>query len=130
MKGSGGKLFARMTLVGTMMFTLLGIGIASLIQASPTVYAAKNATNTCDLEAPGGTVKHVIYVAFDNVHLTRDNPNVPSDLEQMPNLLNFLKNNGTVLANNHTPSDRPHRRRSFNNSNGRLWRSSWATDQQ
>ncbi len=103
MKGSGGKLFARMTLVGTMMFTLLGIGIASFAQASPAAYAAKNTTNTCDLEAPGGTVKHVIYVAFDNVHLTRDNPNVPSDLEQMPNLLNFLKNNGTVLANNHTP---------------------------
>jgi hypothetical protein len=103
MKGSSGKLFARMTLVGTMMFTLLGIGVASFAQASPTVYAAKNTTNTCDLEAPGGTVKHVIYVDFDNVHLTRDNPNVPSDLEQMPNLLNFLKNNGTVLANNHTP---------------------------
>jgi hypothetical protein len=103
MKGSGGKLFARMALVGTMIFTLLGIGVASFAQASPAAYAAKNTTNPCNLEAPGGTVKHVIYVDFDNVHLTRDNPNVPSDLEQMPNLLNFLKNNGTVLANNHTP---------------------------
>ncbi len=100
MQGHGGKLFTRMILLGTIMFTLLGIGAVSSVQVSPTVYAAKS---TCDLEAPGGTVKHVIFVDFDNVHLTRDNPNVPSDLEQMPNLLNFLKDNGTVLANNHTP---------------------------
>jgi len=40
-------------------------------------------------------------ISFDNVHLTRDNPNVPSDLEQMPNLYNFLKGDGVVLANTH-----------------------------
>jgi hypothetical protein len=28
---------------------------------------------------------------------------VPSDLEQMPHLLNFLKNNGVLLSNHHTP---------------------------
>ena len=32
-------------------------------------------------------VKHVIYLQFDNVHYTRDDPNVPSDLQQMPSLL-------------------------------------------
>ena len=32
-----------------------------------------------------------------------DTPNVPSDLEQMPHLLNFLEKNGVVLANQHTP---------------------------
>jgi hypothetical protein len=46
-------------------------------------------------------IKHVISIQFDNVHFTRDNPNVPSDLEQMPNLLNFLEHNGTVLSNDH-----------------------------
>ena len=40
---------------------------------------------------------------FDNVHFFRDNPNVPSDLQLMPNLLNFFENNGTFLSNNHTP---------------------------
>lgn len=100
MKGCGGKLFGRLALMATIIFTLLGVGAVSLAQTSPAAYAAKS---TCDLDAPGGTVKHVIFVDFDNVHLTRDNPNVPSDLEQMPNLLNFLKTNGTVLANNHTP---------------------------
>jgi hypothetical protein len=46
-------------------------------------------------------IKHVIDIQFDNVHLTRDDPNVPSDLEQMPNLLHFLQHNGTVLGNDH-----------------------------
>ncbi len=37
------------------------------------------------------------------MHYFRDNPNVPSDLEMMPNLLNFFEDNGTFLSNNHTP---------------------------
>jgi hypothetical protein len=40
---------------------------------------------------------------FDNTHFLRDNPNVPSDMEQMPALLNFMEGNGTVLPNDHTP---------------------------
>jgi hypothetical protein len=51
----------------------------------------------------GNGIKHVIQIQFDNVHLRRDNPNVPSDLEQMPNLLNFMIRNGTVSGNHHTP---------------------------
>ncbi|MFL6067331.1 MAG: alkaline phosphatase family protein, partial [Gaiellaceae bacterium] len=49
-----------------------------------------------------GQVKHVIYLQFDNVHFLRDNPNVPSDVEQMPHLYNFLKDNGTFDTNDHT----------------------------
>src|ERR1700736_6310830 len=59
-------------------------------------------TNGCHL-SQGSGVKHVIYIQFDNTHFRRDNPNVPSDLEQMPNLLNFIKNNGTLDTNHHTP---------------------------
>ncbi len=59
----------------------------------------------------GNGIKHVVYIQFDNVHFRRDNPNVPSDLEQIPNLLNFLEgtgqyksnNTGTVLTNHWTP---------------------------
>src|SRR6266853_3818985 len=61
------------------------------------------AQNKCQLKSPSGRIKHVIYVQFDNTHFLRDNPNVPSDLEQMPNLLNFIKDNGALLANHHTP---------------------------
>ena len=64
---------------------------------------AAPATTTCALGANGTSVKHVIYIQFDNVHYTRDNPNVPSDLQQMPNLLNFITGNGTLIAREHTP---------------------------
>ena len=65
--------------------------------------ASGSASATCQLKSPGGKITRVVYIIFDNVHLRRDNPNVPSDLEQMPNLLNFLQGNGVVNGNHHTP---------------------------
>src|SRR5260370_21236757 len=56
----------------------------------------------CQLNSASSAVQHVVYVEFDNVHFTRDNPNVPSDLEQMPNLLNFIKQNGALDTGDHT----------------------------
>ena len=67
--------------------------------ATPQLAAAQG----CALNSAGGQIKHVIYVQFDNVHFTRDNAHVPSDLEQMPHLLNFIRGNGTLLTNHHTP---------------------------
>jgi hypothetical protein len=61
---------------------------------------SQSAASSCTL---GNGVQHVINVVFDNTHFTRDNPNVPSDLEQMPALLNFMTGNGTLLTNEHTP---------------------------
>ena len=55
---------------------------------------------SCSLAGP---IDHVIYLVFDNVHFRRDNPNVPSDLEQMPHLLDLLTRHGTVDINHHTP---------------------------
>jgi hypothetical protein len=69
--------------------------------AAPQVLAS--AASQCNLQSAQGAIKHVIYIQFDNVHFTRDNPNVPSDLEQMPHLLNFFANNGTFSNNHHTP---------------------------
>jgi hypothetical protein len=57
----------------------------------------------CHLGAPGHELKHIIYLQFDNVHLSRSNPNVPSDLEQIPSLLHFMEQEGTLLTNHHTP---------------------------
>jgi hypothetical protein len=62
--------------------------------------AAHHHSRSCDL---GNGIKHVVQIGFDNVHFFRDNPNVPSDLQMMPNLLNFFESNGTFLSNNHTP---------------------------
>ena len=61
---------------------------------------AQSAASSCNL---GNGVQHVVNLVFDNTHFVRDNPNVPSDLEQMPALLNFIKGNGTLLTNEHTP---------------------------
>src|SRR5436853_3753668 len=78
---------------------LLGFAGTSIAHPSPVAYAA---TSGCQLNSAKGNIQHVIYVQFDNTHFRRDNPNVPSDLEQMPHLLNFLRDNGIVLANDHT----------------------------
>jgi len=59
-------------------------------------------SSTCQLKSAKGNIKHVVFIIFDNVHFLRDNPNVPSDLQQMPHLLNFIRGNGTLLTNDHT----------------------------
>jgi hypothetical protein len=73
-------------------------GLASA--AKPASGGDRAALSGCHL-ASG--IKHIIQIGFDNVHFFRDNPNVPSDLEMLPNLLNFIEGNGTLLSNNHTP---------------------------
>jgi len=74
--------------------------IAGLLNVATT--AAIAAADDCQLNSPGGNIQHVISIIFDNTHFLRDDPNVPSDLEQMPHLLNFIKDNGTLLTNDHT----------------------------
>jgi hypothetical protein len=74
------------------------VGTVAAVGAAPSIAGAD--PSGCQL---GNGVQHVINIVFDNVHFFRDNPNVPSDLEQMPNLLHFLESNGTVFSNSHTP---------------------------
>lgn len=102
--------------------------------------ATLTAAPGCNL---GPNVQHVVYVGFDNFHLRRDNNqtvanngddnrnadlSIPSDLEQVPSLYNFLRGTtaaagatdyahgsnttytdttpfagGTILGNDHTP---------------------------
>jgi hypothetical protein len=57
---------------------------------------------TCALQNGAGAIKHVIYLQFDNTHLRRDRTVVPSDLEQMPSLLSFIRTSGSMLSNDHT----------------------------
>ncbi|MDX6486132.1 MAG: hypothetical protein QOF43_1285 [Gaiellaceae bacterium] len=73
---------------------------AAVVAGATTAGAHRSATSSCALTK--GAVKHVIYLQFDNTHFRRDAANVPSDLEQMPHLLNFLKGNGTLFTNDHT----------------------------
>jgi hypothetical protein len=83
----------------------LAVLLAALVVPPGAVLASNSPredsrASSCNL---GDNVKHVVNVVFDNTHFTRDNPNVPSDLEQMPALLNFIKGNGALLTNQHTP---------------------------
>jgi hypothetical protein len=63
---------------------------------------------SCQLNSAKGNIKRVVTIVFDNMHFQRDPARdgstlVPSDLEQMPHLLSFIKNNGVLLSNHHTP---------------------------
>src|SRR3954471_22999986 len=85
----------------TAVAVLAAAGIAALAGVQIGAGGSANAdAPSCHL---GNGVQHVINIVFDNVHFFRDNPNVSSDLEQMPHLLNFLESNGTVFSNSHTP---------------------------
>jgi hypothetical protein len=93
---SSAAVLGTLGLAGTSL-AATGAPTAAAHQAALTV---STTSSSCHL---GNGVKHVVELTFDNVHYFRDNPNVPSDLEMMPNLLNFFEEGGTFLANNHTP---------------------------
>ena len=79
-------------------------GVAASVLAATLLSAVSDNARAAQPECKlGNGIKHVVLIVFDNVHLRRDNPNVPSDLEQMPNLLHFLEDNGVVSGNHHTP---------------------------
>ena len=63
------------------------VGSAALAIVSGSAEAAAPVQASCHLQSAGSKIKRVVFLQFDNVHLRRDNPNVPSDLEQMPHLL-------------------------------------------
>ncbi len=80
------------------------LDIAALLFGIAFLTGAPDAAQAlCALQSADGRIKHVVHIQFDNVHFLRDNPNVPSDLELMPQLLNFLIDDGTISANHHTP---------------------------
>src|SRR6202165_155037 len=99
LKGLWRNHFTRMLVLPTivMMMSIVWLpGNSFAAQATPA------STGSCTFGSQGN-IQHVIYIQFDNTHFTRDNPNVPSDLELMPHLLNFIEGNGALLSNHHTP---------------------------
>jgi arylsulfatase A-like enzyme len=80
-------------------------GVAAKVAAAT---PASSSAGGCQLNSPRGKISHVVTIIFDNTHFKRDplrdgTTPVPSDLEQMPHLLNFIKSNGVLLSNHHTP---------------------------
>jgi hypothetical protein len=101
-----GRTARRVTALAGAVALCAGLGVTgaaaavSQTAASQTADQASHQTSGCDL---GNGITHIVQLQFDNVHFFRDNPNVPSDLQMMPNLLHFFEGNGTFLSNNHTP---------------------------
>src|SRR5512140_3654165 len=93
---------AALASAGVLAATTLASAPGSAFAAPGAPATAATPVSGCQLNSANGATKHVIYIQFDNTHFNRDNPNVPSDLEQMPHLLNFIKDNGTLLGNDHT----------------------------
>jgi hypothetical protein len=95
LKGRALSVLAVLAVAGLTAIAVLGLGTVQSATGSPP-------------PPPGGScqfangIKHVISIQFDNTHFLRDNANVPSDLEQIPHLLNFIRGNGTLLTNDHT----------------------------
>src|SRR5215469_9916766 len=99
-KGSGASALA------TWCRQVLTTGTAAILACA--LAAPASAAGGCQLSSPRGKVSHVVTIIFDNTHFKRDplrdgTTPVPSDLEQMPHLLNFMENNGVLLSNHHTP---------------------------
>jgi hypothetical protein len=97
MKGRRLRLLGLLLLAG-LVVTGFAAAKVRTTSSAPRTLAASN----CQLKSPNGKIKHVVFIIFDNVHFLRDNPNVPSDVEQMPHLLNFIRGNGTLMTNDHT----------------------------
>jgi hypothetical protein len=89
-------------LLVALLSALLAVGSASLtnavLQHQAQVSAATGGASACHL---ANGIGHVVNLQFENLDLSRDSATVPSDLEQMPHLLDFLEANGTVLGANH-----------------------------
>src|SRR5260370_38109854 len=103
-KGLWQSKFTRVIIMATLLTMLVGLAGLQLVHSHTNVRAASSG---CLLNSANGNIQHVIYIQFDNTHFTRDNPNVPSDLEQSPHLLNFIKSNGVRLTNHHMPPTPP-----------------------
>ena len=107
MKGTGLRALGFLLVAG-----LIATGFAAAkVQPNGGSGASRTlAASGCQLASAGDNIKHVIYIQFDNTHFLRDNANVPSDLEQMPNLLNFIRATGRWSATTTRFSSRTRRR--------------------
>src|SRR3954467_11114348 len=99
MKGRARMIAAVLAVAGLSAAVVLGATATTQKAAAPAAESPSAGPTNCGLRH---NTKHVVYLIFDNVHFLRDNPNVPSDLEQMPHLLTFCRGNGTLLSNDHT----------------------------
>src|SRR5262249_47740102 len=95
--GKKGLAIALAAAAAAVTLAVVGATVAAAKPGAPGESAASGGSCTF-----ANGIKHVIQIQFDNTHFLRDRGNVPSDLEQMPHLLNFIRGNGTLLTDDHT----------------------------
>jgi hypothetical protein len=88
---------SRIVIVAVLPTALLWVGFTAAIKG-----AGAQANTGCTLNSATGAIKHMIYLQCGNTHYNCDNPSVALDPQQMPLLLNFLTQNGTLFTNDHT----------------------------
>ena len=110
------RLFTEIRVAGPSFRIALALVLSSVLAAPPFVLASPDRhtelaseggeppKQDCELNSVRGDIQHVIYIHFSHLNVARGNSNGPSDLEQLPHLLHFLENNGTVLTNHHSDS--------------------------
>jgi len=86
----------------TLVAVLLSVCAILALVAATARESARGAPTVAPSCQLANGIKHVIYLQFDNVHYKQDVSNVQSDIQQMPNLVNFLTQNGTLFTNDHT----------------------------
>jgi hypothetical protein len=94
---------ARRAAIAASIAAVIAAASVAAVLGSASSAAANDTSGTDPSCQLGNGVKHVVEILFDNTHYNRDNPNVLSDLEQMPALKNFITDHGTLLSNMHTP---------------------------
>src|SRR5215471_9305857 len=97
------RLGARRAAIAASIAAVIAAASVAAVLGSASSAAANDTSGTDPSCQLGNGVKHVVEILFDNTHYNRDNPNVLSDLEQMPALKNFITDHGTLLSNMHTP---------------------------
>jgi hypothetical protein len=97
---AGGAQLRRLGVTAAVALLVLGVVGAGALGGRRAAAISPPPSSGCHL---ANGIKHVIEITFDNTHFNRDNPNVLSDLEQMPALTSFITSNGTLLSNNYTP---------------------------
>src|SRR5438874_11794794 len=74
------------------------LAMQGLVPSTTAAHTTATLTKNCPLD---NGLQHAIFITFANTHLFSHRVGVPSDLEQIPNLLNFMIANVTLTDNNH-----------------------------
>jgi hypothetical protein len=96
-----GTLAAAVSVISALGVTQAGAGTASHAAVAGTASQTRTAGTANSRCRLANGIKHVVQIQFDNLDWLPGEPNVASDLQQLPHLRDFLTKNGVLLTNTH-----------------------------